>query len=103
MVSSLNTHISILKLTVHEAYTDALLSGHMPEPLPADNDWCKPLMQRSQWFDLFDAEQRVTAFRMLWGVMAYLTRETGGEGAKGAGAESRAMGKEVLGREGGQE
>ena len=33
-------------------------------------------MQRSEWFDLFDMEQRLEAFRGLWGVMAYLTRNS---------------------------
>ncbi|KAK5124356.1 hypothetical protein LTR85_001573 [Meristemomyces frigidus] len=77
MVSSLNHHIAILKLTVHAAYVDCLVSGVLPEPTPIEADWCKPKLQRSQWFDLFDKEQRVEAFRGLWGVVAYLTREAG--------------------------
>lgn len=75
MVSSLNHHISILKLTVHEAYVDFLVSGAMPNPRPDNARWCRPKLQRSRWLDLFDMEQRVEAFRDLWGVMAYLTRE----------------------------
>lgn len=75
MVSSLNHHIAILKLTVHVAYVDYLMSGVIPDPAPDDVLWCKPKLQRSQWFDLFNMEQRVEAFRGLWGVMAYLTRK----------------------------
>ena len=75
MVSSLNHHVSILKLTVHKAYVDALISGAMPDPIPEDAAWCKPKLQRSQWYDLFDLDQRVEAFRGLWGIMTYLTRD----------------------------
>ncbi|KAK3622406.1 hypothetical protein LTR56_022227 [Elasticomyces elasticus] len=71
MVSSLNHHISIVKLTVHDTYTDSLVAGKSLEDRP------KPTLQRSQWFDLFDPQQRVEALRGIWGVMAYLTRESG--------------------------
>ncbi|EMC95538.1 hypothetical protein BAUCODRAFT_24586 [Baudoinia panamericana UAMH 10762] len=76
MVSSLYHHISIVKLTTHDAYTDYLITGQTPDPLPTDSSWCRPKLQRSEWFDLFDIKQRVEAFRGLWAVMAYLTRET---------------------------
>ncbi|KAK5710651.1 hypothetical protein LTR17_018755 [Elasticomyces elasticus] len=71
MVSSLNHHISIVKLTVHDTYIDSLVAGKSLEDRP------KPTLQRSQWFDLFDPQQRVEALRGIWGVMAYLTRESG--------------------------
>ena len=74
MISSLNHHISILKLTVHDAYMEYLASDTLPNPLPAHSDWCGPKLQRSEWFDLFDVEQRVLAFRGIWGVMEYLSR-----------------------------
>lgn len=75
MVSALNHHISILKLTVHGAYIDYFLTEQLPNPLPSDPVWCAPKFQRTQWYDLMDVEQRVQAFRALWGVMAYLTRD----------------------------
>lgn len=74
MISSLNHHISILKLTVHEAYLDFLASGCLPDPLPQQKDWCKPKLARSEWLDLFDVKERVLAFRGIWGVMEYLSR-----------------------------
>ena len=76
MISSLNHHISILKLTVHDSYTDSITSGLFPSPKPVDKAWCKPRLERTEWLDLFDVDQRIAAFRCLWGVMAYLTRET---------------------------
>lgn len=75
LVSSLNHHISIIKLTVHDAYVDHLTSGTLPQPFPKESEWSRPKLQRSAWFDLFDAEQRVEAFRGLWGAMAYLCRK----------------------------
>ena len=75
MVSSINHHISILKLTVHTAYVDYLITGDFPEPLPNTADWCRPRLQRSQWYDFYSKEQRVEAFRSLWGVLSYLNHE----------------------------
>ncbi|KAI6814390.1 hypothetical protein KC332_g2067 [Hortaea werneckii] len=75
MVSSLNHHICILKLTVHVAYIDYLVSGELPESRPQEEEWYRPKLQRSQWYDLFAMEQRVEALRALWGVMSYLMRE----------------------------
>ncbi|KAK1062911.1 hypothetical protein LTR74_009858 [Friedmanniomyces endolithicus] len=77
MISSLNHHISIVKLTVHEAYIDKLVSGAtLYDSIPGASGPPKPKLQRSQWFDLFDEQQRVEAFRGVWGVMAYLKRDT---------------------------
>ena len=63
-------------MTVHTAYTEYVTSATPPKPPPEDPEWCRPKLERSQWFDLFEVEQRIEAFRGLWGVMAYLTRET---------------------------
>jgi hypothetical protein len=35
-------------------------------------------MERSQWFDLFNADDRVQTMRGIWAVLAYLMREEGG-------------------------
>ena len=86
MVSSLNHHISILKLTVHDAYLDYLDTERLPDPpMPADQAWCSPRLQRTEWYDLLDVDGRVQAFRALWGVIAYLSRDS--ETAAKAGAE----------------
>ncbi|TKA43394.1 hypothetical protein B0A54_05876 [Friedmanniomyces endolithicus] len=77
MISALNHHISIVKFTVHEAYIDHLVSGApLFDSILGSSDPARPRMQRSQWFDLFDEQQRVEAFRGVWGVVAYLTRGT---------------------------
>jgi hypothetical protein len=73
MLSSLNHHLSILKLTVHETYLDSLATG--TQASNAERGWQRPRLQRSKWFDIFNCEQRIEAFRCLWGVMAYLTRD----------------------------
>lgn len=86
MLSSMYHHVSIVKLRVHIGYVDYLETGKLPDPLPADIQWCQPAMQRSQWFDLFDIPQRVEAFKCLWGVMCYLTRSTSESAVPGATA-----------------
>jgi hypothetical protein len=74
MVSSLNHHISLLKLRVHPLYMEYLTNGKLPESTPSDMDWCSPKLQRTRWFDLFSIEDRTEAMRGIWGVFSYLMR-----------------------------
>jgi hypothetical protein len=80
-ISSLNHHISILKLTVHKAYIEYLTTGQLPIFPPSDTDderaWYSPKLQRTRWYDLFDVDDRVDAFRAVWGVVGWLTRDDG--------------------------
>lgn len=79
MVSSLNHHVSLLKLHVHPAYLDYITHGKLPESQPSDPNWCSPKLERTQWFDLFNVEDRTEAMRGLWGVMSYLLRAKDGD------------------------
>ena len=81
LVSCLFHHISVLKITVHNAYTDYLTTGVTPVQTPAEEDWSIPKLERTDWLDLFDQEQRVAAFKCVWGVMEYVNRDVGGENA----------------------
>ena len=74
MVSSLNHHISILKLRVHPLYVQHLTQGTLPKRHPSDPSWCSPSLQRTRWFDLFSIEDRTEAMRGIWGIMAYMMR-----------------------------
>ncbi|CAE6997826.1 hypothetical protein PTTW11_00602 [Pyrenophora teres f. teres] len=85
MVSSLNHHISLLKLCIHPAYLEYITEGKLPEHSPSDPDWCSPKLSRTRWFDLFNVNDRVEAMRGLWGIMSYLMR------AGGKGHEDTAM------------
>ncbi len=73
MISSLNHHISIVKLSIHQQYLEFLSSGEMPSN-PSSPSWCSPTLQRTRWFNLFCKEDRVEAMRELWGLMSYLMR-----------------------------
>ena len=86
MVSSLNHHVSLLKLHVHSAYLDYITHGKLPDGQPSDPDWCSPKLQRTRWFDLFNVDDRTEAMRGFWGVMSYLLR------AKDGGQEDIVMG-----------
>ncbi|KAI9666589.1 MAG: hypothetical protein M1821_004525 [Bathelium mastoideum] len=77
LVSSMNHHISILKLRVHAAYIAYITHGEWPDPAPNEEDWDKPLLQRSSWYDLFNMEQRAEAMRGIWGALTYQTRALG--------------------------
>lgn len=74
MISSLNHHISLLRLHVHPAYMRYITEGKLPDEAPADPSWCSPKLQRTRWYDLFSAEDRAEAMRAVWGTMAYLMR-----------------------------
>ncbi|KAL6707770.1 hypothetical protein ACN47E_003670 [Coniothyrium glycines] len=74
MVSSLNHHISLVKLHVHPAYIQYVTEGELPRKLPPDVNWCSPKLQRTRWFDLFSIDDRIEAMRAIWGVMSYLMR-----------------------------
>lgn len=69
-------HVSILKMRAHGAYIDYMTDGTLPESSTTDPNWGRPMMQRSPWFDMFSVEQRVEAFRCIWGIFCYLTRDT---------------------------
>lgn len=74
MISSLNHHISVLKLRVHPLYTQYLLEGNLPNKSEAGYAWASPVLHRTRWYDLFNVRDRVEAMRGLWGVMGYLMR-----------------------------
>ena len=74
MVSSLNHHISILKLRLHRCYIQYLTDGTLPMEPPSDPKWCSPSLSRTKWYDLFNIEDRKEAMRGIWGVLAYLMR-----------------------------
>ncbi|KAF2200561.1 hypothetical protein GQ43DRAFT_441440 [Delitschia confertaspora ATCC 74209] len=73
MISSLNHHISILKLRVHPLYMQYLAEGVLPHAQP-DNSWSSPTFHRTRWYDLFNVDDRTEAMRGIWGIMAYLMR-----------------------------
>ncbi|KAF2273963.1 uncharacterized protein EI97DRAFT_460640 [Westerdykella ornata] len=90
MVSSLNHHISILKLRVHRLYLRFLEEGTLPEHKqdPSDLPWFSPSLQRTKWFDLFKVEDRTEAMRGLWGIMHFLMQSR----EKTAGSEDAMKG-----------
>lgn len=64
-----------MKLVVHDAYIDYITTGVMPDPTPAEEDWCKPRLECTDWYDMLDTKRRVRAFKVIWNVMEYMHRE----------------------------
>jgi hypothetical protein len=95
LVSCLYHHVSILKLTIHNAYTEYLTTGSMPKPTPAEEDWCSPKLERTEWYDLLDQTSRVEAFSCIWGVMEYLSRDVTVSESDVAGAGIEAQSEAV--------
>lgn len=85
MLSSLNHHVAILHLRVHRRYLDILTTGgtsEVPVPDASVHDdchhhhqpWHVLKLERTRWFDLFVAEDRVEALKGLWRVFHYMMR-----------------------------
>ncbi|KAI9818323.1 MAG: hypothetical protein M1832_004441 [Thelocarpon impressellum] len=76
LVSSLNHHVSILRLRVSAAYLAFLETGALPSSPDrgGDEPWYVLRLHRTRWLDLFVAADRMQAMRALWGVLAYQMR-----------------------------
>jgi hypothetical protein len=74
MVSSINHHISVLKLRVHPLYMECIANGTTPNVSQASQEWASPVLHRTRWYDLFDANDRVELMRGLWAIMGYQMR-----------------------------
>ena len=83
LVSSVAHHLSILRVRVPMQYLDFITKGPGPNRtsekesfIPADQPWFKLDVQRSEWFDLLQAEGRAQAMRGVWGVVRWMMRDT---------------------------
>ncbi|EPS29161.1 hypothetical protein PDE_04110 [Penicillium oxalicum 114-2] len=76
MISSINHHISILHLRVHQRYLDILTNGTSTVAPESDIDqpWHVLKLQRTKWFDLLDASDRVEALKSVWTLFHYQLR-----------------------------
>ena len=86
LVSSMNHHISVLRMRVSDRYL-AWLQGESGEEEPA---LCRESLQsqeksgrlqlwRTKWYDMFNPEERLEAQRGVWQVMGWLTKHEGQE------------------------
>ena len=76
LVSTVAHHVSIVHTRLHTKYVDFLANGNCKAQEDDGEEWFGMEIQRSQWFDLFKAEDRVELLRGLWGVMRFLMRAT---------------------------
>lgn len=78
MVSSIFSHISILRLDVDPLFLDYMVTGITPDKHHSSagpgRTWDEPKLYRTRWFDMLKAEDRVECFRGIWGVFSYLMR-----------------------------
>ena len=82
MISSLNHHISILRLRVHPRCIEFLTTGEGD----LSTEWYGLQLDRSRWFDLFKPDDRLQAMRGVWAVMGFLMRDVEKEDRRGSGA-----------------
>ncbi|KAJ6134357.1 hypothetical protein N7523_000679 [Penicillium sp. IBT 18751x] len=82
MISSINHHIAILHLRVHRRYLEVLTQGDSTYPTDSDPDqpWHVLKLQRTRWYDLFDANDRVEALKATWSLFHYQLRTTHRDG-----------------------
>ena len=78
LVSSMNHHISILRMRVSDRYLDWLQNGGDSvvslESIPTHGHAGVLQLWRTKWYDLFDPEERVEAQEGLFQVIAWLMR-----------------------------
>ena len=83
MLSTVNHHVALLRLSVHEDYLDWLETGgkvdsknvRQEEPTPDRRQPHMLYLSRSRWYDLFDVEQRKELLTGIWRVMGWLCRD----------------------------
>lgn len=90
MISSLNHHIAILHLRVHRRYLDILTTGKSDfteesSDTQPDQPWHILKLERTRWFDLFVAEDRIEALKGLWRIFHYMMRADEEEEEDGGG------------------
>ncbi|KAI0154096.1 hypothetical protein BJ166DRAFT_501008, partial [Pestalotiopsis sp. NC0098] len=73
VVSSLFHHISIVRVRVPLRILDVLAGA--PEDAGDEKSWGELEVWRSRWFDLFLAQDRLDALRLLWGFNAWMMRK----------------------------
>ena len=56
--------------------TDDNMSTNPEANQEAQEPWNELKMQRTKWYDLFDADDRIELLRGIWGVMSHLMRVT---------------------------
>lgn len=77
MLSSINHHIAIVHLRIHQRYLDIVTTGESSAPAATDTaeqPWYVLKQRRTRWYDLFDARDRVEAFEGMWEVFHYTMR-----------------------------
>ncbi|KHO01077.1 uncharacterized protein MAM_00078 [Metarhizium album ARSEF 1941] len=80
VMSSLFHHVSVLRVRVPTRLLEVLDGS--PEPDPSRRSWGKVRAWKSAWYDFFDVDDRITAMRLVWAVVAYQMREKPGGGAR---------------------
>jgi len=79
LISSLNHHLSILRVRVPTEYIDFLTNGPPStitgEFIASQYPWFKLRVQRSRWYDLLKPEDRAQAMRGVWGVIRWMMRD----------------------------
>jgi hypothetical protein len=86
LVSSVNHHISVLRMRVSDLYLVWLQSANgeeMPalsmESLQPQETSGRLQLWRTKWYDVFNPEERLEAQRGLWQVIGWLTKHEGQE------------------------
>ncbi|KAJ5178871.1 hypothetical protein N7492_002081 [Penicillium capsulatum] len=79
MVSSINHHIALVHLRVHRRYLEILTNGSSTFPEDSDDSnqpWHVLNLQRTRWYDLLDANDRLEGLKGVWSMFHYQARKT---------------------------
>lgn len=75
-MSSINHHISILHLRIHQNYIEHLdqTPAQSRSSEATQQPWYLLDVKRSKWFDLLVAEDRLEAMRGIWAILGWQMR-----------------------------
>jgi hypothetical protein len=78
LISTVNHHVCLMRLSVHEEYLEWLETGKTVQPGGnMSEDQRQPhvlYVSRSHWYDLFDIEQRKELLTGIWRIMCWMNR-----------------------------
>lgn len=79
MVSSVNHHVSLVRLRVHYRYLDCLTKGQdfneAKLQIPSEASWDTLQLCRTKWYDLLNTKDRLEAFEGVWRIFHFLMRK----------------------------
>lgn len=76
MLTSINHHMAILHLRIHQRYLDIVTTGDSQQSQNQNQEepWYVLKLRRTRWYNLLDGGDRVEALRGVWEIFHCMMR-----------------------------